>query len=211
MDDTLAERYMRCVTFKRRLRMSSFTWVKIWTRSRLLHWPNGAFMAHCHRELYHAQWATILDGEFLDAYVQGIVIDCYDGIRRRFYPHIPPTIVRSTYHPVKHLDLDTQIYRRILIGSIRNLGRCPCPRCLIPLDRVVNMGQHRDMTQRETLARVDDVSRRNRVASAREIIYEKNYAVDSKAVDNLLQVDSLVPTAVRDADRSLLLSGHLTR
>jgi hypothetical protein len=67
------------------------------------------------------------------------------------------------------------------------------------------------MTQCETLARADDVSRRNRVASAREIIYEKNYAVDSKAVDNLLQVDSLVPTAVRDADRSLLLSGHLTR
>jgi hypothetical protein len=60
------------------------------------------------------------------------------------------------------------------------------------------MGKRRDMTQRETLARVDDVSRRNRVASAREIIYEKNYAVDSDPVENLLKVDSLVPTAVRD-------------
>jgi Plavaka transposase len=46
-------------------------------------------MAHCHRELYHAQWAVILD-EFLEAYVHGIVIHCCDGIRRRFrvYPRI---------------------------------------------------------------------------------------------------------------------------
>jgi len=65
------------------------------------------------------------------------------------------------------------------------------------------MGKHRDMTQRETLARVDDLSRRNRVASAREVIYEKNYAVDSKAMEDLLKVDSLVPTAVRD--RSVIL------
>jgi hypothetical protein len=56
---------------------------------------------------------------------------------------------------------------------------------------------HRDMTQRETLARVDDLSRRNRVASAREIIYEKKYAVNSRAVENLLKPESLVPTAVR--------------
>jgi hypothetical protein len=44
----------------------------------------------------------------------------------------------------------------------------------------INMGQHRDMTQREALTQVDYMSRRNRVASAREIIYEKNCAVDSK-------------------------------
>jgi hypothetical protein len=73
------------------------------------------------------------------------------------------------------------------------------------------MGQHRDRTRRETLTQVDYMSRRNRVASAREIIFEKNYAVDSKAVENLLQFDSLVLTAVRDPGRSLLLIGHLTR
>jgi hypothetical protein len=59
------------------------------------------------------------------------------------------------------------------------------------------------MTQRKTLARVDDLSRRNRVASAREVIYEKNYAVDSKPMEDLLKVDSLVPTAVRG--RSVVL------
>ena len=56
------------------------------------------------------------------------------------------------------------------------------------------------MTQRVTLARVDDVNRRVRVAAAREIIYEKgkkNYTVHSAAVEKLLKEDSLVPTAVR--------------
>ena len=52
------------------------------------------------------------------------------------------------------------------------------------------------MAQRVTLARVDDVSRRNRVAAARESIYNKNYAISSVVVENLLREDSLVPTAV---------------
>src|ERR1700676_583139 len=90
----------------------------------------------------------------------------------------------------------TKNFHRILIASIRNLGRCPCPRCLIPLDRVANMGMRRDMAQRRTLAQIDDVKRRNRVETAREKIYEKGYVVDSKAVEALLQEESLVPTAV---------------
>ena len=91
----------------------------------------------------------------------------------------------------------TQHFHRILIVSIRNLGRCPCPRCLIPLDHVANMGMRRDMAQRKTLARIDNVKRRNRVEMARKMIYEKGYVVDSRAVEVLLQEDSLVPTAVR--------------
>jgi hypothetical protein len=45
------------------------------------------------------------------------------------------------------------------------------------------------------LTYVDDVSRNTHVASAGEIIYERNYAVDSKAVVNPLQFDSLFLTA----------------
>lgn len=52
------------------------------------------------------------------------------------------------------------------------------------------------MAQRKTLARIDDVDRRHRVASARDLIYEKNYAVDSAAIKRLLEKDSLVPAAV---------------
>lgn len=47
-----------------------------------------AFMTHCRRELMHTQWEQILDDEFLEAYRHGIVINCWDGISRRFYPRI---------------------------------------------------------------------------------------------------------------------------
>ena len=53
-----------------------------------------------------------------------------------------------------------------------------------------------DMKQRKTLARVDDETRRHKIDTAREIIYKKNYAVDSKAVQTILREQSLVPTSV---------------
>jgi hypothetical protein len=90
----------------------------------------------------------------------------------------------------------TQFFHRILIVSIRNLGQCPCPHCLIPLDHVAKMGMCQDMTQCRTLAWVDDVKWHNRVERAHEKIYEMGYVVDSMVVKDLLQEDSLVPTAV---------------
>ena len=54
----------------------------------------------------------------------------------------------------------------------------------------------RDMQQRVSLRRIDDEIRQNKVSSAREIIYEKNYAVDTEHVEMLLKAQSLVPTAV---------------
>ena len=59
-----------------------------------------------------------------------------------------------------------------------------------------NMGMKRDMKQRETLARVDNKSRRQKVAAAWEIIYNKNYAVNTNHVEALLMAQSLVPTTV---------------
>ena len=84
---------------------------------------------------------------------------------------------------------------RILVASIQNFGCCPCPRCLIPLVRVANMGMRRDMAQCMSLTWVDNLERRRCIKAAREIIYLKNYRTNSKAVEDLLQQDSLVPTA----------------
>jgi hypothetical protein len=64
------------------------------------------------------------------------------------------------------------------------------------MSRFQNLGMVRDMRQRETLSRVDDEAKKSKVASARKIIYEKNYAVDSTAVEVHLKEQSLVPTAV---------------
>lgn len=50
--------------------------------------PVDIFYTHCSRELLHAQWKILLDDEFMYAYNHGIVIDCCDGLKRRFYPRI---------------------------------------------------------------------------------------------------------------------------
>ena len=43
---------------------------------------------HLNRELFHAQWKVLLDDDFVDAYEHGIIVDCFDDERRRFYPRI---------------------------------------------------------------------------------------------------------------------------
>ena len=41
------------------------------------------------RELIQAIWKMLLeDKDFMDAYEHGIVIDCFDGIRRRIFPRL---------------------------------------------------------------------------------------------------------------------------
>ncbi len=45
-------------------------------------------MTHCQREFFHAQWKELLDDEFLEAYEHGVVIECCDGLKRRFYLRI---------------------------------------------------------------------------------------------------------------------------
>ena len=52
------------------------------------------------------------------------------------------------------------------------------------------------MTQRKTLAWIDDANRRNHVKVAHKHIYEKRNGINSKGVQNLLQETSLVPTTV---------------
>ena len=84
---------------------------------------------------------------------------------------------------------------RILLASIWNLGRCPCPHCLIPLVHVLNMGMCHDMAQCMSLTRVDNLEWHRCIKAAWEIIYLKNYRTNSKAVEDLLQQDSLVLTA----------------
>jgi hypothetical protein len=96
---------------------------------------NSECATHCHREFFHEQWKILLDDEFLQAYEHGIVVCCCDGIKRRFYPRI---FTYSADYPEKYvysicilISIDSN-FTRVLIATVRNLGGCPCPRCLIP-------------------------------------------------------------------------------
>ena len=159
--------------------------------------PSDALLTHCRRELLHAQWDVLLDDDFLAAYKHGIVVDCCDAVMRRFYPRF---FTYSADYKEKYVESPPTepflIDYRVILSSIRDLGRCPCPRCLIPMARVYRMGMVQDMKERKTLARVDDENRRHKVELAREIIYKKNYAVNNEKVESILRPESLVPTAV---------------
>ncbi|KAF8833027.1 hypothetical protein BDN67DRAFT_917744, partial [Paxillus ammoniavirescens] len=122
---------------------------------------SDAFFTHCRRELFHAQWDILLDEEFLRAYEHGIVLTCCDGIACRLFPRI---FTYSVDYPEK-----------VLIATIRNLGRCPCPRCLISKAEVQHCATGQDMLRHELLARSDTQDRRDKISEARRLIYEQNY------------------------------------
>ena len=53
-----------------------------------------------------------------------------------------------------------------------------------------------DMKQQKTLAHVDDEARSCQVDIALEIIYQKNYAVNNKTMEEFLEPQSPAPTSV---------------
>jgi hypothetical protein len=61
------------------------------------------------------------------------------------------------------------------------------------------MGKAQDMKLRKSLIRVDDERRRYKVELARGFIYDKDYLVNSKAVEAVLKQQSLVPNIVSEA------------
>lgn len=54
----------------------------------------------------HAQWKTILDDEFIEAYTHGVVITCSDGLQRRFYLRI---LTYSADYPEKCVSLSLAV------------------------------------------------------------------------------------------------------
>lgn len=85
---------------------------------------------------------------------------------------------------------------RTLLATIRNMGGCPCPRCLIPLSRVHNLGKPKDMKDRRIHPRIDNVFRGVLIDSSRKSIYNFNRPVNSTIVEDSLKPQSYVPTRV---------------
>jgi hypothetical protein len=80
--------------------------------------PSKELMTHCRRELAHAQWNILLDDEFIEAYKHGIIIECCDGIKRRFYPRI---LTYSADYPEKYVTPIHSCYKLcITVGVIES-------------------------------------------------------------------------------------------
>lgn len=85
---------------------------------------------------------------------------------------------------------------RVTVVGVRSMGDHPCPRCLVALADVYNMGTPDDLAVRETQRRKDDANHRKRLDAAREIIHKQNYSVNTDEVEKLLKPTSLVPASV---------------
>ncbi|KAJ3820227.1 hypothetical protein F5880DRAFT_1625285 [Lentinula raphanica] len=134
-------------------------------------------ITHCNRELYHAVWRHLLDDDFIHAYRYGVVIECFDGVKRRIYPRF---FTYSADYPEK-----------VLLATIRDLGSCPCPRCLCPKASLDQMGTRQDRTLRTNNLRTFLMGK---VKAAREYIYRKGFGIRSARVESLLKATSSVPT-----------------
>ena len=88
------------------------------------------------------------------------------------------------------------IISRALLATIRNLGRCPCPRCLLPKVRIQDIGTAHDFARRRNLARVYGDPLRYSLNQSRKAIYEKGLSVKSSVVEGILGGQSYVPTKV---------------
>ena len=84
-----------------------------------------------------------------------------------------------------------------MIATIRDMGRCPCPRCTIKKEDFGALGTTTDAESRRINARHDDDNFRAIVQEARDNIYRRGYALGSQpGVERLLREHSLVPTLV---------------
>ncbi|KAG8679254.1 hypothetical protein FRC09_019100, partial [Ceratobasidium sp. 395] len=142
--------------------------------------PSANLLTYLRRELMHSVLHELLDAEFLQAWQHGIAVKCRDGIWRRVFPRI---FTYAADYP-----------ERVLLATIRDKGACPCPRCLVPMDRVHKMGTRSDMRIRSKGLRRDSVKRQKLIQKAKAIIFKEQKAVDNKDVEALLQPNSWVPT-----------------
>ena len=81
--------------------------------------------------------------------------------------------------------------------SLRDKGNCPCPRCLITKKDIFQLGTNHDRRCRINNAREDNDHSLENIQMARNFIYGcSGYKVNSKAVEDILQATSQVPTEV---------------
>ncbi|KIK35393.1 hypothetical protein CY34DRAFT_17054 [Suillus luteus UH-Slu-Lm8-n1] len=131
----------------------------------------------CRRELFQACWEILLDEDFVSAYRHGIILKCADGITRRVFPRI---FTYSADYPEK-----------VLIATIKDMGLCPCPRCLTPKKLFSDLGLLQDMKSRLNNLRTYTMTK---VIEARDFIYRCGNTVDGVKVDHSLGGGSWVPT-----------------
>jgi hypothetical protein len=84
---------------------------------------------------------------------------------------------------------------RVVLSTIRNLGKCPSPRTDIEKKYIPALGTTADDQRRQHI-RLDSDHRQENVELARKFIFEKGLGIKSKGVEGLLESRSYTPNRV---------------
>jgi hypothetical protein len=105
--------------------------------------PTEGIFTHLKRELVHAVWQLLLDGDFMSAYEHGIVIKCADGITRRVFPRF---VTYSADYQEKYVDLQFSTSCLFTLEKDHSLNhQIPWQMSMSPmLDRIVPNPTDRD-------------------------------------------------------------------
>ena len=158
-------------------------------------------ITHLKHELVQKVWELLLDEEFMEAYEHGLIISCADGVTRRIYPRF---FTYSADYPEKFVVIISSyiflnFISRVILSTIRNLGKCPSPRTLLEKQYIPGLGTTADDQRRQHI-RLDNDHRQENVEQARKFIFEKGLGIKSKGVEGLLESKSYTPTRVRICD-----------
>ncbi|KAI0755359.1 hypothetical protein C8Q80DRAFT_1093521 [Daedaleopsis nitida] len=139
--------------------------------------PTDDVRRFCKRELFTQIWLLLLDDDFINAYQNGILLTCGDGVVRRVFPRI---FTYSADYPEKVLAL-----------GLRQLAECPCPRCYTTRSQIRASGTKAD-ERRRAKKREDSPWLQANILRARRFVFQ-GHSIASQRVTKLLNTQSLTP------------------
>ncbi|KAI0365862.1 hypothetical protein BV20DRAFT_1027357 [Pilatotrama ljubarskyi] len=139
----------------------------------------AAVLTFLKRELIQRIWLLLLDDAFVYAYVHGLVLLCGDDVRRRLF--------------IRFLLYAADYPEKMLLACLKYFAKCPCPRCRINKDKIIEMGTRNDLFRRNRV-RLDDNDAIYRTEMARRWVFQDGLPLTSAYIARVLDPLSLTPT-----------------
>ncbi|EIW52144.1 uncharacterized protein TRAVEDRAFT_24454 [Trametes versicolor FP-101664 SS1] len=139
----------------------------------------AAVLTFLKRELMQQIWLLLMDERFMYAYVHGLIIFCGDGIQRRMF--------------IRFLLYAADYPEKIILSCLKYFARCPCPRCRINKDKIIEMGTMNDLNRRNWI-RIDDKDLNARISLTRKWIFQDGMSLGSVYISRVLDPISATPT-----------------
>lgn len=152
------------------------------------------------RELMQAVWLLLLDDRFMYAYIHGLVVLCGDEIWQHLFIRF---LIYAADYPEKYTThnhdfecmITDNILHRMLLACLRYFAKCPCPRCHINKDKIIEMGTRNDLYRRNWV-RQDDADAIYRTRITQRWVFEDSLPLTSVHIERVLGPLSLTPTRV---------------